>query len=40
VGDANWTYRLPRPIEDLEADDRVKARFDRVRTLATESGRT
>jgi 4-alpha-glucanotransferase len=40
VGDANWTYRLPRPIEDLEADDRVKARFDRIRTLATESGRT
>ena len=22
VGDANWTYRLPKPIEDLERDDR------------------
>jgi 4-alpha-glucanotransferase len=40
VGDANWTYRLPKPIEDLENDDGVKARFERVRALAVEGGRT
>jgi 4-alpha-glucanotransferase len=40
VGDANWTYRLPKPIEDLEKDDRVNARMDRVRALVVESGRT
>jgi 4-alpha-glucanotransferase len=39
VGDANWTYRLPRPIEDLERDDGVAARFERIRVLVVESGR-
>jgi 4-alpha-glucanotransferase len=39
VGDANWTYRLPRPIEDLEADEAVRARLDRVRALCAEAGR-
>ena len=39
VGDANWTYRLPKPIEDLERDDRVNARLERVRALVVESGR-
>jgi 4-alpha-glucanotransferase len=39
VGDANWTYRLPKPIEDLERDDAVSARLEKVRILVTESGR-
>ena len=39
VGEANWTYRLPKPIEDLEIDERVKARLDRVRALAGDAGR-
>ena len=39
VGEANWTYRLPKPIEDLETDERVKARFERVRGLAGDAGR-
>ena len=39
VGDANWTYRLPKPIEDLERDDRVNARLERIRTLVVASGR-
>jgi 4-alpha-glucanotransferase len=39
VGDANWTYRLPKPIEDLERDDRVNARLDRIRALVVASGR-
>jgi 4-alpha-glucanotransferase len=40
VGDANWTYRLPKAIEDLERDDGVNARMDRLRALVVESGRT
>jgi 4-alpha-glucanotransferase len=39
VGDANWTYRLPRPIEDLERDDRVNARLETIRGLVAASGR-
>ncbi|HEY2518261.1 MAG TPA: 4-alpha-glucanotransferase [Polyangiaceae bacterium] len=39
VGDANWTYRLPRPLEDLETDGAVNARLDKIRTLVVESGR-
>lgn len=39
VGEANWTYRLPKPIEDLERDDRVNARLEGVRTLVVGSGR-
>jgi len=39
VGEANWTYRLPKPIEDLEGDERVKARLERIRVLVVESGR-
>jgi 4-alpha-glucanotransferase len=39
VGDANWTYRLPKPIEDLERDDRVNARFERIRGLVTDASR-
>jgi 4-alpha-glucanotransferase len=39
VGDANWTYRLPKAIEDLERDDRVNARLDGVRAMVEASGR-
>jgi 4-alpha-glucanotransferase len=39
VGEANWTYRLPRPIEELEADGKVGARLDAVRRAVEESGR-
>jgi 4-alpha-glucanotransferase len=39
VGDANWTYRLPKAIEDLEKDERVNARLERIRRLVVESGR-
>jgi len=39
VGEQNWSWRLPRPIEDLEADATVGARFDAVRALVEASGR-
>ncbi len=39
VGPQNWTWRLPRPVEDLEADPQVAARFDAVRALVDASGR-
>jgi 4-alpha-glucanotransferase len=39
VGPQNWSYRLPRPIEDLEADPQVNARFERVRALVTQADR-
>jgi 4-alpha-glucanotransferase len=39
VGDANWTYRLPRPIEDLEGDAQVNARLEHVRGLVTRADR-
>jgi 4-alpha-glucanotransferase len=39
VGSQNWTWRLPRPIEDLERDPRVAARLDAVRGLVEASGR-
>jgi 4-alpha-glucanotransferase len=39
VGETNWTWRLPRPIEDLEADESVGARLDAVRELVDASGR-
>ena len=31
VSEENWTYRLPKPLEDLEADPTVRARFDALR---------
>jgi 4-alpha-glucanotransferase len=40
VGSHNWTWRLPAPIEDLEADRRVDARLDAIRALVTASGRS
>ena len=39
VGDANWTWRLPRPIEDLNREARLSERFDAIRALVTASGR-
>jgi 4-alpha-glucanotransferase len=39
VGQHNWSWRLPRPIEDLEADPAVVSRFDAVRALVEASGR-
>ena len=40
VGGANWTYRLPRSIESLMADEDVGVRFERVRRIAKDAGRT
>ncbi len=39
VNDQNWTWRLPRPLEDLMSDPQLGARLDAVRQLAQESGR-
>jgi 4-alpha-glucanotransferase len=39
VGDANWTYRLPRTLEALEADPNVVDRMRVVREAVAESGR-
>jgi 4-alpha-glucanotransferase len=39
VGEANWTWRLPRPIEDLDKDARLSGRFDAIRALVAAAGR-
>jgi 4-alpha-glucanotransferase len=39
VGGANWTYRLPAPIEELVRDPKVSARLDELRELVVASGR-
>jgi 4-alpha-glucanotransferase len=39
VNDTNWTWRLPRPIEDLREDAKLAARFSAIRTLVASSGR-
>jgi 4-alpha-glucanotransferase len=39
VGEQNWTWRLPQPIEDLEADTQTSARFAAIRALVKETGR-
>ena len=39
VNDQNWTWRLPRPIEELREDPAIKARFAAIRALAGASGR-
>ena len=39
VGQDNWSWRLPRPIEDLEADPEVTSRMDAVRSLVDAAGR-
>jgi 4-alpha-glucanotransferase len=40
VGDQNWTWRLPRPIEDLRADPALAARFAKIRALVAASSRS
>ena len=39
VGGENWTYRLPRPLEDLGADAAERARMAAVRAMVEASGR-
>lgn len=39
VNDGNWTWRLPRPIEDLEADPAVIERMTDVRARVERGGR-
>lgn len=39
VNDQNWTWRLPRPIEDLREDPKLVARFAAIRELVAASGR-
>ncbi len=39
VNDENWTWRLPRPIEDLRDDPKIAARFEAIRSLVAGSGR-
>jgi 4-alpha-glucanotransferase len=39
VGPQNWTWRLPRPIEDLEGDALLASRFDSIRALVRASER-
>jgi 4-alpha-glucanotransferase len=39
VGEHNWTWRLARPIEDLEADPALASRFEAVRALVQGSRR-
>jgi 4-alpha-glucanotransferase len=39
VGEANWTYRLPAPLEELESDAAVRARLGALHELARASRR-
>jgi 4-alpha-glucanotransferase len=39
VGLENWSWRLPRPIEDLRSDPALVARFDSIRSLVRGAGR-
>jgi 4-alpha-glucanotransferase len=39
VGPENWTWRLPRPLEELAEDAAVNARLAAIKKLAQESGR-
>jgi 4-alpha-glucanotransferase len=39
VGRQNWTWRLPRPIEDLESEPGLAARFASIRAVVHESER-
>jgi 4-alpha-glucanotransferase len=39
VGAANWSYRLPMPLEDLARDPGVVGRMNALAELARESGR-
>ena len=35
----NWTWRLPRPLEDLREDAALRGRFAAIRALVAGSGR-
>lgn len=39
VGPENWSWRLPRSLEELAADPKITARLDAIKKLAEESGR-
>lgn len=39
VGAQNWTYRLPRPIEDLKNDPKMTDRFATLLQMVRETGR-
>jgi 4-alpha-glucanotransferase len=39
VGEQNWSWRLPQPVEDLEGDPQVAARLEAIRVLVGQSGR-
>jgi 4-alpha-glucanotransferase len=39
VTDSNWSWRLPRPVEELRDDSRIGARFDEIRGLVSSAGR-
>jgi 4-alpha-glucanotransferase len=39
VGQENWTWRLPRPIEELDAAPQVRERLATLRALVEASGR-
>jgi 4-alpha-glucanotransferase len=39
VSENNWTWRFPRPLEDLEADPALAARMDAIRLQVERSGR-
>jgi 4-alpha-glucanotransferase len=39
VNDQNWTWRLPRPIEELRDDPELAQRFASIRDLVAGSGR-
>ena len=39
VGPHNWSWRLPKPIEDLIEEARLAGRFEAVRKLVAASGR-
>jgi len=40
IGSANWTYRLPAPVEELARDPRVAAATTMVRQRLEQSGRS
>jgi 4-alpha-glucanotransferase len=39
VTEHNWTWRLPRPIEELQQDSNVAARLEAIRRLAVDANR-
>ena len=39
VGPQNWTWRLPRPIEELTTDPAIAGRMVAIRALVAASGR-